>query len=174
MWRLRKMKDRVNLSQSVSSVTQSCLTFCDPMECSTPGFPVHHQVPELTQTHVHQVGDAIQPSHPVAAFSYPLQSFPASESFQMSQFFASSGQNTGVSASTSVIPMNIQDWFPIGWTGWILTELSQTKTNIIWYHLYMKSKKKKDTNELICKTETDSQTEKANMVTKGKGGRLGS
>ena len=50
---------------SVCSVTQSCLTFCNPMDCSMPSFPVHHQFPELTQTHVHQVGDAIQPSHPL-------------------------------------------------------------------------------------------------------------
>ena len=50
-----------------SSVTQSCLTLYNPMDCSTPGLPVHHQLPELTQTHVHQVGDAIQPSHPLLA-----------------------------------------------------------------------------------------------------------
>ena len=55
----------------------------------------------------------------VIPFSYHLQSFPASGSFQMSQFFASGGQSIGVSASASVLPMNIQDWFPLGWTGWI-------------------------------------------------------
>ena len=48
-----------------SSVAQSCPTLCDPTNCSTPGLPVHHQLPEFTQTHVHRVGDAIQPSHPV-------------------------------------------------------------------------------------------------------------
>ena len=53
------------LSVHFSSVTQSCPTLCDPMDCSMPGFPVHHQLPDLTQTHVHQVGDAIQPSHPL-------------------------------------------------------------------------------------------------------------
>ena len=53
------------------SVTQSCLTLCDPMDCSTPGFPVHHQLPELAQTHVHRVGDAIQPSHPLLSYSPP-------------------------------------------------------------------------------------------------------
>ena len=53
------------------SVTQSCLTLCDPMDCSTPGFPVHHQLPELAQTHVHRVGDAIQPSHPLSSPSPP-------------------------------------------------------------------------------------------------------
>ena len=57
--------------------------------------------------------------HPTISFSFCLQSFPASGSFQMSQLFASGGQSIGVSASTSVLPMNIQDWFPLGWTGWI-------------------------------------------------------
>ena len=51
--------------------TQSCLTLCDPMDCSMPGFPVHHQLPELAQTHVHQVGDTIQPSHPLSSPSPP-------------------------------------------------------------------------------------------------------
>ena len=52
-----------------SSVAQLCLTLCDPMNCSTPGFPVHHQLPELAQTHVHRVGDAIQPSQPLSSLS---------------------------------------------------------------------------------------------------------
>ena len=52
-----------------NSVAQSCTTLCDPMDCSTPGFPVHHQLPELTQTHVHRVGDAIQPPHPLSSLS---------------------------------------------------------------------------------------------------------
>ena len=56
---------------SLSSVTLSCLTLCDPMDCSTPGLPVHHQLPEFTQTHVHWVGDAIQPSHPLSSPSPP-------------------------------------------------------------------------------------------------------
>ena len=56
---------------SVSSVVQSCPTLCDPMNCSTPGLPVHHQLPEFTQTHVHQVSDAIQPSHPLSSPSPP-------------------------------------------------------------------------------------------------------
>ena len=56
---------------SVSSVTQLCPTLCNPMDCSTPGFPVHHQLLEPTQSHVHQVGDAIQPSHPLLSHSPP-------------------------------------------------------------------------------------------------------
>ena len=55
----------------ISSVTQSCPTLCNPMDCSTPGFTVHHQLPELAQIHVHQVGDAIQPSHPLSSPSPP-------------------------------------------------------------------------------------------------------
>ena len=57
--------------QSVSSVTESCPTLCGPMDCSTPGLPVHHQLSELAQTHVHRVGDAIQPSHPLSSSSSP-------------------------------------------------------------------------------------------------------
>jgi len=54
-----------------SSVTQSCLTLCDPMDCNMPGFPIYHQLLELAQTHVHRVGDAIQPSHPLLSPSPP-------------------------------------------------------------------------------------------------------
>ena len=56
---------------AISSVTQSCPTLCDPMNCSTPDLPVHHQLLEFTQTHVHRVGDAIQPSHPLSSSSSP-------------------------------------------------------------------------------------------------------
>ena len=81
-----------------SSVSQSCPTLCDPMTRSMPGLPVHQlqeftgvswsvQLQEFTQTHVHGVGDAIQPSHPVIPFSSSPQSLPASESFLMSQLF---------------------------------------------------------------------------------------
>ena len=91
-----------------SSVAQSCPTLCDPMNRSTPGLPVHHQLPESTQTHVHWVSDAIQPSHPVVPFSSCPQSLPASESFPMSQLFAWGGQSTGVSALPGYLfPFNL-------------------------------------------------------------------
>ena len=61
----------VDLCHSLSSVAQSCPTLCDPMNCSTPGLPVHHQLPEFTQTHVHRVSDAIQASHPLSSPSPP-------------------------------------------------------------------------------------------------------
>ena len=69
-----------------NSVAQSCLNLCDPMKCSRPGIPVHHQLPKFTQTHLHRVGDAIQPSHPLSAPSPPTPNpSPASGSFPMSQ-----------------------------------------------------------------------------------------
>ena len=105
-------------SVQFTSVTQSCPTLCDPMNRSTPGLPFHQQLLEFTQTHVHRVGDAIQPSHPVIPFSSYPQSLPASGSFPMSQLFTSGGQSVGVSASASVLPMNTQDWSPLGWTVW--------------------------------------------------------
>ena len=97
-------------SQSVSSVAQLCPTLCIPMNRSTPGLHVHHHLPEFTQTHVHQVGDAIQPSHPQSSPSPPALNLSQNPgSFQMSQLFTSGGQSIGVSASTSVLPMNTQD-----------------------------------------------------------------
>ena len=66
-WRNNSRKNEVQFS----SVTQSCLTLCDPVNCSTPGLPVHHKLSEFTQTHVHRVSDAIQPSHPLSSPSPP-------------------------------------------------------------------------------------------------------
>ena len=94
-------------SVQLSSVTQSCPTLCDPMGCSTPGFPVLHQLPELTQTHIHQVGDAIQPSHPLSSPFPPA--FNLSQHQGLFKPFAPGGQSTGDSVSASVLLMNIQD-----------------------------------------------------------------
>ena len=101
-----------------SSVAQLCPTLCDPKNCSTPGLPVHHQLPEFTQTHVHRVGDAIQPSHPLSSPSPSAPSPSQHQGLPMSQLFAWGGQSIGVSALASVLPMNTQDWSPLGWTGW--------------------------------------------------------
>ena len=98
------------------SVAESCQTLCDSFDCSTPGLPVHQQLTEFTQTDVHWVSDAIPTSHPLSPFSTCLQYFPALGSFAMSQLFTSGGQSIGISASTSVLPMNTQDW-SLGWTG---------------------------------------------------------
>ena len=96
----------------------SVMSLCNPMYCSTPGFPVLHYLPELTQTHVHWVNGAIQPSCLLLSLLL-LLSFQATGSFPLSQLFASDGQSIGASASLSIPPMNIQDWFPLGLTGLI-------------------------------------------------------
>ena len=117
-----------------SSVAQSCPTLCDPTDWSMPGLPVHHQLPEFTQTHVHWVGDAIQPSHPLSS---PSPAFNLSQHWGLFKWVSSLHQVVkilGVSASTSALPMNIQDWFPLGWTGWICLQfkgLSRVFSNII-------------------------------------------
>ena len=93
-------------SPQFSSVAQLCGTLCDPTDCSTSSFPIHHQLQKLTQTHVHRVSDAIQNiSSSIVPFSSHLQSFPASGSFPMSQFFASGGQSIG-SFSFGTSPSN--------------------------------------------------------------------
>jgi len=98
----------------IHPVVQLCPTLCHPMNYNTLGFRVHHQLSELVQTPV-RVDEAIQPSHPVIPFSSCLQSCPASGSFPMSQFFASGGQSIAVSASASILPVNIQNWFFFFW-----------------------------------------------------------
>ena len=99
------------------SVSKLCLTLYNPMDCSMPGFPLLHHLPEVAQTHVHWVSDAISSS--VIPFSSCLQSFLASGSFPVSQLFTSGGQSIGASVLASVLPMNIQGWFPLGLTGLI-------------------------------------------------------
>ena len=107
----------------------SCVRLCDPIDCTTPGFLVHHQLLELAQTQVHWVSPSPTPgacsnSSPSSQWCHPtilasvipfscLQSFPASGSFPTSQFFKSGGQNIGASGSTSVLPISVQDWFDL-------------------------------------------------------------
>ena len=105
-------------SVQFSSVAQLCPTLCNPMNRSTPGLPVYHQLPEFTQTHVHEVGDAIQPSHPLSSPSPPTPNPSQHESFPMSQLFTWGGQSTGVSALASFLPKKSQGWSSSEWTGW--------------------------------------------------------
>jgi len=101
-----------------SSVAQSCLTLCNPMNCSTPGFPVLHHLPRACSNSC-PLSQGCHPtiSYSVIPFSFCLWSFPASGSFPMSWFFTSGGQSIG--ASALVIPKNIQGWFPLGFIGLI-------------------------------------------------------
>ena len=97
-------------------VTQLCLTLCDPKDCNMPDFPVLHHLPELAQTR--SLSRWCHPiiSSSVVPFSSCLQSCPASGSFLKSQLFATGGQSIEASASTSVLPIDIKDWFPLGLT----------------------------------------------------------
>ena len=100
------------------SVAKSCPTLCDPMDCSAQGVPVLHYLLEFAQTQVHWVDDVIQPSHPLCSSSPPALNLSQHQGpFPMSWLFTSGGQSIG--ASASVLPMNIQDWFPLGLTGLI-------------------------------------------------------
>ena len=133
---MRKIKDILGhsiLTAQFSSVIQPCPTLCDIMDWSTPGFPVHHQLLELTQTHVHHVGDATQPSHPLSSPSPPAPNPSQHQSFPMSQFFTSGDQRIGVSASASVLPMHIQGWFALGLTGLISLQ-SKGPSRVLQHH----------------------------------------
>ena len=102
-----------------SSVTRLCLTLCSPITAAS-GFPVLHYLSELPQTHVHWVSDAIQPSYLLSPPSAPALNLSQLQSFF--QWVGSSSQvnqSIGASASASVLPVYIQDWFPLGWTGLI-------------------------------------------------------
>ena len=90
--------------------------------------PHYHQLPEFTQTHVHRVGDAIQPSHPLSSPSPPAPNPSQHQSlFQWVKYLHQVAKVLGVSASASVLPMNIQDWSPLGWTGWIFLQSKSLK-----------------------------------------------
>ena len=106
------------LHQFSSVQSLSHVRLCDPMNRSMPGLPVHHQLPEFTQTHIHRVSDAIQPSHPLSSPS-PAPNPSQHQSFPMSQLFAWGGQSTGVSALASFLPKDTQGLSPLEWTSWI-------------------------------------------------------
>ena len=111
-----------------SSVAQLCLTFCDPVDCSTPGFQ-NCPSPNLACSNSFLSSQWCHPiiSSSVIPFFSCLQSFPASVFFQVSQFFISVGQSVGVSASASVLPMNIQDWLPLRLTGWFFLQFRDSQ-----------------------------------------------
>ena len=108
----------INAHFQFSSATQSCPTFQDPMNRSTPGLPVHYQIPEFTKL---MCIESVKPSIHLILYR-PLLLLPSifpSISLQNNQLFTLGGQSIWVSASTSVLPMNIQDWSALGWNGWI-------------------------------------------------------
>ena len=97
------------------SVTRSCPTLCDPMDCSIPGLPVPHHLLEFVQVHVHWISDVIQPSHPLLPSS-PTSVFPSIRVLSSESALSIRWPRIGTSASASVLPMSIQGWFPLGLT----------------------------------------------------------
>ena len=114
-WKILKLVVIRSVHCSHSVVSDS---LC-PMNRSMPGLPVHHQLPQFTQTHVHWISDAIQPFHPLSSPSPPAPSPSQHQSFPMSQLFAWDGQSTGVAALASFPPKKSQGWSPSESTGWI-------------------------------------------------------
>ena len=107
-----------NMCKALCSVAQLHLTLCNPWTSSTPDLPVSHHLLKFAQAHVHCIGDAIQPFHPLIPSSpSALNLPPESETVPMSWLFASDDQNTGASASASVLPMSIRGWSPLRLTG---------------------------------------------------------
>ena len=125
-----------------SSLAQSCPTVCDPMDHSMLGLPVNHQLPESTQTHFHWVSDAIQPSHPLSSPSPPAFNLSQHQGLYMglhqgltmSQLFTSDGQNIGVSALASVLPMSTQDWSPFRMDWLDLLAVQGTLKSLLQHH----------------------------------------
>ena len=123
-----------SVSAQFSSVFQSCPTLCNPMDCSSPGLPIHHQLPEFTETHVHWVGDTIQPSHPLSS--------PSPLAFNISQHQGLSSESAlrirwpkYWSFSFSISPaMNSQDRFPLGWTGCISLQSKRLSQSLLHHH----------------------------------------
>ena len=120
-------------------VSNLCQSPRYPMDCHMPGFPVRHHLPEFTQTHVHWVSDAIQPSHPLSA-PFPL-TFNLSQHQGLFQWVSSSYQvaKFGVPVSASVLPMNIQGWFSSGLTSLIslLLRHHNSKPSILWHSAFI-------------------------------------
>ena len=117
LWTSHPSIKQFYLSSVISSVTQSCLTLYDPMDCNMPVFPVHHQFPVLAQTHVHRINDVIQPSCPL------LSPFPPAINFSQHQGLF---QWVRLYQAAKILEFQlqhqsfqIQDWFPLGWTGWV-------------------------------------------------------
>ena len=122
-------------SVQFSSVAQSCPTLCDPVDCSTPGLPVHQQLQEFTQTHVHWVSDAIQPSHPLSPPAFLLPSvFPSIRVFLNESVFHIRWPKYW-SFSFSISPsVNIQGWFPLGLTGLISLQPKGLSKSLLQHH----------------------------------------
>ena len=136
------------------SVTRSCLTLCEPMDCSMPVSSVLYYLPEFAQTHVHCAGDAIKSSYPLLPPSSPALGLSQLQSLPVSQLFTSGGWSIRASASGSVLPMNSQDWFPLGVTGLIFLQSkglsSVFSSTTVWKHRFFSTRPSLWSSSHIC------------------------
>ena len=116
-------KHKLSSVQSLSRVW-----LCNPVDCNRPGLPVHHQLPEFTQTHIHWISDAIQPSHPLLSPLLLPSIFPIIKVFSNESVLHIRWPKYWSSALPSILPMNIQDCFPLGWTEWISLQSKELRS----------------------------------------------
>ena len=139
-------------SVQFSSVAQSCPTVCDPMNCSMPGLPVHHHLPEFTQTHVHRVGDAIQPSHPLSSPFLPAPN-PSQHQSLFQKVNSSHEVAKVLEFQLSFLPKKSQGWSPSEWTGCISLQakgLSRVFSNTtVQKHQFFSTQPSSQSNSLI-------------------------
>ena len=114
------------------SLAKSCPTLCDPVDCSRPGFPVHHHLPEFAQIHVHWISDALEPSHPLPPSHFAFNLSQHQRLLQWVSSLPSGGQSIGTSAS--VLPVNIQGWFPLGLTHFYLLAVQGALKSFLQHH----------------------------------------
>ena len=148
------MLDIISHSVQFSSVTQLCPTLCNPMDCSIPGFPVHHQLPELVQTHVHQVSDAIQPSHPLSSPSLLPSIFPSIRVFSKESVLHMRWPEYW-SFSFSICPSNEYSGlisFRVDWLELLLSKgLSRSfSSTTVWKHQFFCAQSSLCSNSYIC------------------------
>ena len=132
----------------------SCVRFCDPRDCSMPGLPVLYCPPGFALTHVHWVGDAIQPSHLLLPLLLLSSIFTSIRAFSNESVLCIKWQNIGASASASVLPMNNQCWFPLGLTGLILQSKGLSRwffiQHTVWKHQLFGAQPSLGSNSHIC------------------------
>ena len=142
---------KVYFKMCCCSVAKPCPTLSNPMDCSTLGFPVLHHLSEFAQVHVHWISDAIQPSHPLL---FPPSVFPSIRVFSGESVLHIRWPKFGALASASVLPVNIQRWFPLGWTGWISLQskgLSRVfSSTTVWNHQFFSAQPSLWSNSHIC------------------------
>ena len=154
VWKHRWTLNKALLPFCCCSVVKSCPTLCNPIDCSKPASSVLYYLPEFAQTHVHCAGDATKSSYPLLPPSSPALGLSQLQSLPVSQLFTSGGWSIRASASGSVLPMNSQDWFPLGVTGLIFLQSkglsSVFSSTTVWKHRFFSTRPSLWSSSHIC------------------------